>query len=111
MDMRYAERVSGWRDVTVAAGATTTDSIDLLAACDFMQIYIPTITLGTVGIQVASTLTGTFASLGENQTTPSSTGNFYEVFFIGRFRYIKVVCSAAQGAMRTFSLVGLKKTN
>ncbi len=97
-----------WKTATIAINGTTSSEVDLENNCDFMQIIIPTITSGTVSIQVSDVTGGTFVALGNSQTTVAGTGAYATTFKLGGYQYIKVVTGAAQGAARTFSVRGEK---
>jgi len=102
-----------WLDAVIANGGTASAEVDLdpnsaFGLFDFLQIVIPTVTSGTIKLQVAEKSGGTFQDLGSGITTSTTTGGYSTTFKLGGWRYIKVVSSAAQGAERTFRVRGEK---
>ena len=103
---------SPWIAITVAKSGTTSAEVDLEGPCDSVQVIIPTIDTATVALQVALEYDGsnTYYTLGNSQTTVSGTGNYATEFRLGGYRYIKIVCSAAQTtAARTFYVRGRRQ--
>ena len=98
----------GWKSGTIASSGTSTEAIDLGQSCEFMQIILPTLTSGTVKVQVSDFLAGTYQDLGSSVTTATTTGGYSTVFRLGGYQYIKVVSSASQGAARTIKVQGMR---
>ena len=97
-----------WQTGTIADAGTSTDEIDLKGDCDFVQIIIPELDSCTVKLQVSDHTGGTFQDLGSSVTTDTTTGEYSTMFRLGGYRYIKVVCSAAQSPARTIKVRGMK---
>jgi len=100
--------VGDWQEVAIALNGTTSGEVDLGNGCDFVNIIVPTIDSGTVNLQVAMRNGGTYYTLGSSVTTATGTGNYADIFNLGGFQYLKIVCSATQTAARTFYVRGRK---
>ena len=94
--------------ITIATSTTVSAEVDLENNCDLMQIIIPALTSCAVSVQVSDVTGGTFQALGSSQTTVTGTGSYSTMFKLGGYRFIKIVCSAAQAANRTFKVRGVK---
>jgi hypothetical protein len=100
-------------DLTVANGGTSSTWAAIGNASE-LGLYVPTITSGTVTLQVAQDGSGTGASgLVDKSGTAilvlgASTGGFAlssnEMGACLGYSHLRVVCGAAQGAARTFKL-------
>lgn len=93
--------------ITYTTDNTTTPVVDLGMDYQYLNVYVPTITTGTVQIQVSESYGGTYAVDGQTAVGFSSTsGGIYGTLTIGGYRYIKLVTGAAQEANRTFKVRG-----
>lgn len=100
-------------DVVVANGQTASAWVAIGNPAE-LGLYVPTITNGTVTLQVARDASGTGASGLVNQAgtailvLAASTGAFavssLEMGALLGYSHMRVVCGAAQGADRTFKL-------
>lgn len=111
--MEYGE----WLDAVI----TTADDDDLTAEVnlgmpyDTILIHVPTITTGTLAVQVSTESGGTFADLSltdaDGSDAPvvadSGTGGFYWRVPCG-FQFIKLKTGASQGDDRTFKVRGIQ---
>lgn len=97
-----------WKAATIANGGTSSAAVDLGRSYDFLEIQIPTITSATLKLQVSETVGGTYDDLGENVTTNTTTGSYFDVWKLGGWQFIKVVSSAAQGAERLIRVRGMR---
>jgi len=55
----------GWRTATIDNGSTASDEVDLGHIYDFIDVILPTLTAGTIKIQVAEVMGGTFQDRGD----------------------------------------------
>ena len=96
-----------WITTTIAAN-TTSSAIDLLRDYDLIEIVMPTLpTSCDLSLAVARTDTEvTYPALG-NITQTVGTGGYTEVFYMGGFRYIKLVSSVSQSGTNTFYVRGI----
>lgn len=86
-----------WLPCTVDNATTTSAALDLGDDYYYLNLYTPTITTGTVTIQVARELTGTYAADGQTAIGLTSTsGGFYSTLVLGGYRYVKIVTGATQ---------------
>ena len=97
--------IGQWLAATIAIDGTSSDAVDLGRDYETLLIYLPTLVSGTVKVQVAEKLGGTYAdvyitevSTGApvQQISAATTGDFVWVASIGGYRYIKIVSSATQ---------------
>ena len=95
-----------WKAATIPINDTTSAEVDLGRDYDFLEIQIPTLTSGTIKIQIAEKTGGTFYDLGDGVTTASGTHNYADVFRLGGYQFIKVVASASQAAARSIRVRG-----
>lgn len=95
-----------WLDAVIANSGTSTDELNLGRAFEFLQIVIPTVTSGTLKLEVAEDTGGTFQSWGDNITTNTTTGAYSATWNLGSYQFIKIVSSVSQGAERTFRIRG-----
>jgi hypothetical protein len=93
--------------IDISVDDDLTAEVDLGYICDSLLMYIPTIDLAQVSIEVSEKSGGTFADLyvtdpadgGNNQViSASGTGDFHWVVPLGGFQFIKVKTSASQTA-------------
>jgi len=102
---------SDWQYATINLGATTGAAVDLGKPYPYMRAIIPTMDSCYLTIQVSETLTGTYYTLGDSQTTSTGTFNYADTFKIGGYRYVRFVASAAQStaevAIRVSGVGGL----
>jgi len=99
---------SSWKTGTIASGGTSTGVIDLAKDYEFIQVILPTLTSGTLKVQVSDTVGGTYQDLGVSHTTDATTGGYSDVWEIGGYQFLKVVSSASQGAARTIKVRGMR---
>ena len=99
-----------WLAATIVTSGTgkTSAEVDLGRDWDFLEIQIPTIQSGTIGIEVAEKTSGTFYALGDGVTTDASTHNYADVFKLGGYQFIKVVCSFQQTTQRLVRVRGMR---
>jgi len=97
-----------WLTGTIANGGTSTDEINLGKDFEYLQVILPTLTSGTVKLQVSDEAGGTFKDLGDGVTTATTTGGYATTFKLGGYQFIKVVSSANQGAARTIKIRGMR---
>ena len=98
-----------WKNCVIASGETASNAVDVGKDYDLMEIQIPTITSADLTITTAEVLGGTYQTLGgSSNICVAGTGAFDDVFVLGGWRFIKVVSSAAQGAVRTFRVRGVQ---
>ena len=97
-----------WLTATIANGGTASGEVNLGRDFEYLQIILPTLTGGTVKIQVSDVTGGTFQDLGSSITTAITTGDYSTVFKLGGWKFIKVVSSAAQGAARSIKVRGMR---
>ena len=97
-----------WMAATIPNADTTSAEVNLGRDMDFMEIQIPTVTSGTLKVQVAEKTGGTFRDLGASVTTDTTTGAYHDVWKLGGYQFIKVVSSAAQGAERLIRVRGMR---
>lgn len=98
----------GWQAATIADNAKSSDEVDLGRPWDFINISIPTVTSGTLKLQVSESSGGTFQDLGASMTTATTTGAYNDVWKINGYQFIKVVSSATQGAERLIRVRGIR---
>ena len=92
---------------TTIVGSTTSSAIDLLREYDIVEIEMPTLpTTCDLSLTVARTAADSYYALG-NITQTVGTGGYTEVFYIGSFRYIKLVSSVSQSGTNTFYVRGI----
>ncbi len=96
-----------WKAATVTAG-TTSSEVDLGRDYDFLEIQIPTMTSGTMSLEVAEETSGTFYALGDGVTTGASTHNYADVFKLGGYQFIKVVSSVSQSGTVLYRVRGMR---
>lgn len=96
----------GWKTATIALNGTASDEVDLGLDADLLQVKLPTLTSGTIKVQVAEEAGGTYQDLGPSITTATTTGAYNTVFKLGGWQHIKIVSSAAQGAARSIKVRG-----
>ena len=109
-----------WKTATVDAAGTTSAEVDLGLPYDEVLIDIPTLDLATVALSVTDVTGGTFVPL--HQWRPETFGNALWLVAASTggfvipckclhgFRYVKVVCGAAQnGGARAFKLRGVRR--
>lgn len=101
---------SGWRNEIIESGETDSTPIDLGSAMDYVQVLLPTVDSGTIGIKVSDLEAGTYRTLGVSLTSATTTGNCAFVFILGGFQYIKIFSSASQTADRDIKVQGFKET-
>lgn len=97
-----------WRAATIALDGTSSAEVNLGRDYDYLEIQIPTLTSGTIKLQVAEKTGGTFYDLGDGVTTASGTHNYADVFRLGGYQFIKVVASASQSAQRLIRARGMR---
>ena len=98
-----------WKAATITTAlATTSAEVDLGRDYDFLEIQIPTIQAGTIKIQTTEKTGGTCVDLGNGVTTPASTHNYHDVFKLGGWQFIKVVCSTEQTTQRLIRVRGMR---
>lgn len=97
-----------WKAATIANAGTSSAEVDLGKDYDFLEIQIPTVTSGTLKVQVAEKTGGTFQDLGSSVTTATTTGAYDTVFKLGGWQFIKIVSSATQGAERLIRVRGMR---
>lgn len=95
-DQAQAYLVGEWKTCTVDNASTTSDALDLGDDFQYVQIYVPTITEGTVKLLVSESLDGTYAADNVTEGVVTSTGGLYTNLEHGGFRYIKIICGATQ---------------
>lgn len=93
-------------DAVIANSGTSTSEINLGRAFEFLQIVIPSVTSGTLKLQVAEASGGTFQDWGDSITTETTTGAYSDTWNLGSYQFIKIVSSVSQGAERTFRVRG-----
>jgi len=77
--------VGSWLPCTVDNATTTSAALDLGDDYYYLNLYTPTVTTGTVTIQVARELTGTYAADGQTAIgLTSTTGGFLFNLNFGR---------------------------
>ena len=96
-----------WVSTTIASSGTTTAAIDLSNNADFMDVLLPSAwTSGTIRLQV-SEANVTWNDLGGTAlTTNTAVASQALVLRVGGYRYVKIICSAAQGAERALRVRG-----
>ena len=102
--------ISNWFSSTLAfaTDSQNTPEIDLLDSFEAVEIDIPTIQTAEVQIKGSNATDGTFDLIALEEPVPSSTGGFRTTVPLGgKYRYIKVYLSAAQGADRVFAVRGV----
>ena len=98
-----------WKAATITTAlGTTSAAVDLGRDYDFLEIFIPTIQAGTIKIQVAEKVASTYYDLGDGVTTASGTHNYHDVFKLGGYQFIKVVCSTTQTTERLIRVRGMR---
>jgi len=97
-----------WLTGTIASGGTSTDAINLGKDYEFIQVILPTLTAGTLKVQVSATFGGTYQDLGSGITTASTTGAYSDVWKIGGYQFIKIVSSGEQAGARSISVRGMR---
>ncbi len=93
--------------IDVSESATTSTAADLGQQADWIAVTIPTITSASLNLTVSND-NSTFTTLGSSLVVVAGTGAFVDLWWVGGFRYIKIVSSATQGADRTFTVQGIK---
>ncbi len=96
----------GWRTATIASSDTASGEVDLGHDYDFLDIILPTLTSGTIKLQVAQVAGGTYQDLGDSIVTAVTTGGYSDTFNLGGWQHIKVVSSGTQGAERSILVRG-----
>jgi len=96
-----------WETGTIASSGTSTGVIDLGREFQYLCIILPSLTSGTIKVQVSDAVGGTYQDLGKSVLTATSTGGYSTTFKIGGYQFIKVVSSASQGAARTVTVRGM----
>lgn len=98
-----------WKAATITTALKTTSAeVDLGRDYDFLEIWIPTIQSGTIKIQVAELTGDTCYDLGDGITTAAGTHNYFDVFKLGGYQFIKVVCSTEQTTQRLIRVRGMR---
>lgn len=97
-----------WRTATIANGATASGEVDLGDNYDFLDVILPTLTSGTLKVQVSDKSGGTFQDLGKSLVVAATTGAYSTVFRLGGWHYVKIVSGAAQAADRSILVRGLR---
>lgn len=97
-----------WQDATMTG--QTSIAVDLGRDYEWVQIYIPTLTLsGNISFTVAENDAATYYTLGSgSQVITAGAGGFTTVATIGGFRYIKIYASTSQTAV-TFRVRGSRR--
>jgi len=103
--------------VNVSSSNTLSEEADLGRTYQSMMAVLPTLTATAVAVKVAMNSGGTYYSLyttnidGSPETVSTdenvTTGFAWDVP-IGGFQYVKLLCSNAQAANRTFYLKGVR---
>ena len=117
--MAYPRIQNNWIsfEIDISDSTTISDECDLGASYEYMLLEVPTITEGTLSVQVLRATGGTARNLystdadGSNAQViaDSGTGAFMWYVPIGGARYIKVTAGAAQSADRTFYVRGVNR--
>jgi hypothetical protein len=96
--------VGQWVNCAVDNASTTSSALDLGDEYERLNIYVPTITAGTVTLLVSEAIDGTYAQLGSSGVGfSSSSGGFYSTLIIAGYRFIKIVTGVTQiGGKVTF---------
>lgn len=111
------KRIGLWQsfEIDISDSTTISDECDLGGCFDYMLLEVPTITSGTLSVQILRASAGTARNAysidadGSNAQllADSGTGAFMWMVPIHGARYIKVTAGAAQGADRTFYARGI----
>lgn len=96
----------GWTVAVIASSGTASGEVDLGHSFDFLDIILPTLTSGTIKLQVSKVAGGTYQNLGDSITTAITTGGYSTTFKLGGWQHIKVVSSATQGGERSIEVRG-----
>lgn len=98
-----------WTTSNIVAATSTTVGVeaDLGENCDFVQVILPALNSCTISVQVSDQSGGTFQALGNGITTGTTTGSYSTMLKLGGYRYIKIICSAAQ-SNATIKVRGMK---
>jgi hypothetical protein len=97
--------------LTVSSSGTTSTSADI-SNCSELGLFVPTITSGTVTVQVSEDDSNYFGLVNQAGTAilalAASTGavaiSGNELGACLPYKYIRVVCGASQGSARSFTL-------
>lgn len=96
----------GWRTAVIDNGNTASAEVDLGHIYDFLDVILPTLTAGTIKVQVAEVMGGTYQDLGDGIKTASTTGGYSDTFKLGGWQNIKIVSSGTQGSERSIKVRG-----
>jgi hypothetical protein len=102
-----------WREsvISVSTDAYNSAEVDLLGEFEAVEIDIPTITSSQLQIKAANDTGDTFDLIGDDEPVGASTGGFRVTLSLGgKYRFVKVYCSVAQEADRTFYVRGVGDT-
>jgi len=112
-------RIGKWIsfEIDISDSTTVSDECNLGAPYEYMLLEVPTLTSGTLSVQVLRASAGTARNLyktdadGSNAQllADSGTGAFMWIVPIGGAQYIKVTAGAAQSADRTFWVRGFNR--
>lgn len=97
-----------WKTATIASAGTASAEVDLGNNFEYLNVILPTLTSGTVKVQVSDVSGGTFQDLGSSVTTSTTTGAYSTTFKLGGYQFVKIVSSAAQGAERSIKVRGYR---
>ena len=113
------KRIGNWVSflIDISTSTTISDECDLGACYDYMLLEVPTITTGTLSVQILRESAGTARNAystdsdGSNAQllADSGSGAFMWIVPIHGARYIKVTAGAAQAADRTFYARGIDR--
>jgi len=113
------KRIGNWIsfEIDISTSTTVSDECDLGAPYEYMLLEVPTLTAGTLSVQVLRASAGTARNLrgvdGDGSDAAlladSSSGAFMWKVPICGAQYIKVTAGAAQAADRTFYVRGIDR--
>lgn len=97
-----------WLTVTIDQSGQKSDEVNLGRDYDYIELEIPALDTTTMNLEVSRTSGGTFQSLGST-TEAVGLGALMDVWFLGGYQFIKLVCSASQnGGERIFYVRGMR---
>jgi hypothetical protein len=112
-------RIGKWVsfEIDISDSTTISDECDLGAPYEYMLLEVPTLTTGTLSVQILRASAGTARNAystdadGSNAQllADSSSGAFIWIVPIHGAQYIKVTAGAAQAADRTFWVRGVNR--
>lgn len=95
-----------WQTATIANGGTTSNAVALGRDYEYINVILPTLTAGTLKMQVCDTYGGTYQDLGSSAITASTTGAYSDTWTLGGWSFIKIVSSADQSGDKAIKVRG-----